>query len=83
MPVPDAQAIQVQWKQPLQRAERLRVRAHTCGCTFPTFELCAAAGLAFVRVFRSEDDEDVWESAWLPMRAACKLWNQILNGQAR
>ncbi len=74
------QAEPVEWEPSLPRTNRVRVRAHTCVCESPIYELCAAGGLGFVR--RSTGEPPV-ESARLPFRAAEDLWWRILSGQAR
>lgn len=58
----------------------IRVRDHTCSCRFPTYELCTAAGLSFVR--RTINDNTIMESPWLPSRDTQELWQRILRGQA-
>lgn len=78
-PEPDAEI--VDWSPPTRRAQRVRVRAHTCCCRQPAFELCAAAGLWFVR--RMTANGVAVESPWTSPRAAMELWEQILRGQAR
>lgn len=75
--------VQVEWFLSQQRADRLRVREHTCACTYPMFELCTAAGLWFVRRLMDEDAQVGEETAWMSGRAARDLWRQILTGQAR
>ncbi|MEO3792975.1 hypothetical protein ABGB14_22400 [Nonomuraea sp. B10E15] len=80
---PNANAVRVDWVVPQSRAVLLRVREHTCGCTYPMFELCAGAGLSFVRLIPSEDPDEVRESPWVRARLARELWVQILTGQAR
>jgi len=83
VPPPRADAIQVEWTKSLPRAPRLRVRGHTCACTFPAFELCTAAGLWFVRRLPAKGTGDIMESAWTSARAAEELWLQIVTGRAR
>ncbi|GGP18422.1 hypothetical protein GCM10012278_90540 [Nonomuraea glycinis] len=70
----------VEWSPPAPRTDRIRVRDHTCSCRFPTYELCTAAGLSFVR--RTTSDKTITESPWLPSREAQQLWQKILHGQA-
>lgn len=79
---PCAQVEPVDWEPSRPRADRVRVREHTCSCRRPVFELCAAGGLWFVRRL-SDDTSAVMESAWLSVRAAEELWSRILRGQAR
>ncbi|QFY13170.1 hypothetical protein GBF35_47300 [Nonomuraea phyllanthi] len=71
------------WALSQSRATRLRIREHTCACTYPLFELCTAAGLWFVRRLTGEDPKAIEESAWMPAPAARDLWMHILTGQAR
>ena len=73
----------VEWEPSLPRTDRVRVRAHTCVCDSPIYELCAAGGLGFVRRSTGETVTSTDESAWLPVRAAEDLWWRILSGQAR
>jgi hypothetical protein len=77
-----AQAVRVEWTPSLPRADRLRVREHTCVCKYPMFELCTAAGLWFIRRIATEDTEGIVESVWMCARAAQDLWLQIMTGQA-
>ncbi|MGW6496840.1 hypothetical protein [Nonomuraea angiospora] len=82
VPALHAEAVRVDWAQSLRRTDLLRVREHTCMCTYPRFELCTAAGLWFVRKFTAEHPAKVRESTWMQARAARELWSQILAGQA-
>ncbi|MFI7125713.1 hypothetical protein ACIBQ1_08465 [Nonomuraea sp. NPDC050153] len=77
-----AQAVRVDWTRSLPRADRLRIREHTCACTYPMFELCTAAGLWFIRRLTDEAPGVIMESAWVSARAARDLWLQIVTGQA-
>lgn len=83
VPPPRADAIQVEWTKSLPRAPRLRVRGHTCACSYPAFELCTAAGLWFVRRLPAQGTGDIMESVWTSARAAEELWLQIVTGRAR
>lgn len=72
------------WSASVPRAERVRVRAHTCECLATGYELCAAGGLFFVRrIERGRVTPRVMESVWMAMREAEALWLQILKGLAR
>ncbi|WP_157382790.1 hypothetical protein [Nonomuraea coxensis] len=62
---------------------QVRVRAHTCSCTSPYFELCTAGGRWFVRRFTGGNPTVTTESPWLSARTAQDLWTQILAGQAQ
>ncbi|GAA3152422.1 hypothetical protein GCM10010486_17740 [Nonomuraea roseoviolacea subsp. carminata] len=73
----------VEWERSVPRAERLRVREHTCWCQRPHFELCTAGGLWFVRRMLAGSPVDVVETSWMRECAAKDLWHRILSGQAR
>ncbi|MGP3921555.1 hypothetical protein [Nonomuraea sp. 10N515B] len=79
---PQADAVRVKWSPSFPRADRLRVREHTCICTFPMFELCTAAGLWFVRRIPDESSTGIVESPWMSAPAARDLWLQVVTGQA-
>ncbi|MGP3931285.1 hypothetical protein [Nonomuraea sp. KM88] len=83
MAPPQVGSVRVEWTPSLKRADRLRIRDHTCGCTYPMFEFCTAGGLWFVRHHPIRNPATVLESAWMPARAAQVLWLQILSGQAQ
>ncbi|MCA2180910.1 hypothetical protein LDL08_32495 [Nonomuraea glycinis] len=78
-----ARAELVEWEPSLPRTNRVRVRRHTCVCESPIYELCAAAGLGFVRRIIGDTPTSADESAWLSFRAAEDLWWRILRGKAR
>lgn len=74
----------VTWYESTARAERVRVREHTCGCRNVVYELCAAAGVVFVRrLDRRDSPLTVRESHWLRTSEAERLWAAILDGRAR
>ena len=73
----------VRWERSLPRADRVRVRAFTCACRSPVFELCTAGGLWFVRRFTDENPTAPMESEWMSAKAGNDLWLRILSGQAR
>ncbi|MCA2180914.1 hypothetical protein LDL08_32515 [Nonomuraea glycinis] len=83
MAAAQAQTELVEWEPSLPRTDRVRVRAHTCVCQSPIYELCAAGGLGFVRRSTSGSLTGSDESAWLSVAAAEDLWWRILSGQAR
>ncbi|MEU7894178.1 hypothetical protein AB0B45_15105 [Nonomuraea sp. NPDC049152] len=73
----------VAWYESTLRCERVRVRAHTCGCRNTVYELCAAAGVLFVRRLKREDGSvNVRETSWLRAAEALRLWAAILDGRA-
>ena len=78
-----AEVESVRWERSLPRADRVRVRAFTCACQSPVFELCTAGGLWFVRCLSDENPAAPLESEWMPAKAGNSLWLRILNGQAR
>lgn len=80
-PLPEARAID--WGPSQSRVNRVRVRAHTCCCTSPYFELCTAGGLWFIRRYTKGDPTVPGESPWLLAAAAQELWTQLLTGQVR
>jgi hypothetical protein len=80
---PRSGAKSIEWEPSTSRVHRIRVRAHTCSCTFPYFELCTAGGLWFVRRFTAKSPAVAVESPWVSAHAAQNLWTQILTGQAR
>lgn len=73
----------INWRDSLPRAERVRVRRHTCDCQPIVYELCQAGGLLFVRRLYRSDAVLVQESEWTRAPQAEQLWTQILMGQAR
>ncbi|MFI7453858.1 hypothetical protein ACIBQX_40650 [Nonomuraea sp. NPDC049714] len=83
MAAAQAQTELVEWEPSLPRTDRVRVRAHTCVCASPIYELCAAGGLGFVRRSTGESPTITDESTWLSVRAAEDLWWRILGGHAR
>ena len=70
------------WRSSRPRADRVRIREHTCACVYPVYELCTAAGLSFVRRTDDEKGEHVVESHWTSANAARVLWMKIVTGQA-
>jgi hypothetical protein len=58
------QAEPLEWELPIPRVHRVRVRAHTCVCQSPIFELCTAGGLWFVRRITAESPAVIEESVW-------------------
>jgi hypothetical protein len=74
----------INWSSSTDRATSIRVKSHTCGCTSTSYELCEAAGLAFIRrTVRSSAGPHVSESPWLRRAEADKLWTALLEGWAR
>lgn len=80
---PQAGYERVNWRESLPRANRIRVRHHTCDCKPVVYELCQAGGLSFVRRLYRSDAVLVQESAWVRPSEAERLWLRILMGQAR
>ncbi|MEO3791301.1 hypothetical protein ABGB14_13945 [Nonomuraea sp. B10E15] len=74
--------VKLTWYAPVSRTPRIRVMSHTCECRVTTYELCAAAGLGFVR--RSDrQKKTVHETVWTSTANARRTFDQILNGEAR
>jgi hypothetical protein len=50
----------------------------------PSYELCSAGGLVHIRrTVRSDEGIRVSESPWLRAAAAHRLWESMLDGDAR
>ncbi|GAA2204923.1 hypothetical protein GCM10009850_006140 [Nonomuraea monospora] len=74
--------VKLTWYALTRRAPRVRVVSHTCECRETTYELCAAAGLGFVR--RTDRTVGtVRETAWTSPAAAGCLFEQIMQGEVR
>ncbi|MEU4573610.1 hypothetical protein [Nonomuraea sp. NPDC023979] len=73
----------VRWYPCASRTTNVRVRDYTCGCLPVVFELCNAAGLAFIRRHqRSTSGTVVTESGWETWSRTEALWSHILRGEA-
>jgi hypothetical protein len=68
------------WASPTARSGRVRVRHHTCNRCAPCYELCVAAGLAFIR--RSADGV-IHETTWMTATETERIWASLLRGAAR
>jgi hypothetical protein len=76
--------VPIAWSEPVPRGNAIRVRAHTCECMTPSYELCSAGGLVHIRrTVRSAEGVRVSESPWLRAAAAHRLWESMLDGDAR
>ncbi|MEV0622529.1 hypothetical protein AB0I81_55075 [Nonomuraea sp. NPDC050404] len=74
----------IDWSKSVRRSAFIRVRAHTCDHEPTTYELCAAGGLGHIRrTERTAGGSRVSESPWLRDAEAKKLWNDLLEGDAR
>ncbi|MEU4225551.1 hypothetical protein AB0F17_14750 [Nonomuraea sp. NPDC026600] len=72
------------WYPPANRTHRVRVTQHSCECRSTLFELCHAAGQAFIRrTIRGNGNPVVHETDWLLTATADCLFQRILLGQAR
>ncbi|GIH75127.1 hypothetical protein [Planobispora longispora] len=71
------------WRECAPRADRVRVRNHTCECQNVVYELCQAGGLSFVRRIYRSDGVIEHQTTWLRAPEAERLWTRILLGQAR
>jgi hypothetical protein len=73
----------IDWGDPLPRFVRVRVLRHTCECRARVYELCAAAGRAWIRrTHRSPTVTVVKESHPTSYREAGELWEKLLSGKA-
>ncbi len=67
------------WREPYVTG-RIRVIEWTCECAAEVYELCEAAGLAFIR---KTTGGAVWESdAWL-VREIRRTWRALLGGYVK
>jgi hypothetical protein len=81
-PRPDA--VLVRWGRSQKRANKVRVRAHTCACLPVVFEQCVAGGLGFVRRYdRVGSETVVVDSPWVNVPELQLLWQQLLVGEAK
>ncbi|GGL27129.1 hypothetical protein [Planomonospora parontospora] len=71
------------WNPAAPRADRIRIREHTCSHHAVSYEFCLGGGLAFIRRTYRSDGVAVHESEWLRIRDAERLWLRLLLGQAR
>lgn len=76
----------IAWVPQRGRAERVRIKEHTCECRATFYELCYAGGLSFIR--RTHRDQvsrvlAVHESSWVLTRETADLWLRVLLGSAR
>jgi hypothetical protein len=68
------------WRPPHSAEVRVRVIAWTCDCRTPFFELCHAAGVAYIR--RTQLNE-VHETYRWSFKEAEAVWRALLGGDAR
>ncbi|GAA2910033.1 hypothetical protein GCM10010517_76490 [Streptosporangium fragile] len=75
----------VDWRPQRPRADRLRVKEHTCDCEDVFYELCQAGGLLFVRrtEMKRNGEMVVHESPWAVAKQTQELWLRLLMGAAR
>ncbi|WP_203863204.1 hypothetical protein [Planobispora rosea] len=74
----------IEWRAERPRADRVRVREHTCDCKATFYELCQAGGLMFIRrTHRVMGKATVSESPWVLAKEAQELWLGLLMGSAR
>lgn len=72
------------WHKSIPRADRVRVREHTCECRTVFYELCATAGVMFIRRYhRKSGVTTMQETAWLRAAKGEQLWAAILSGSVR
>ncbi|GAA3138972.1 hypothetical protein GCM10010486_01130 [Nonomuraea roseoviolacea subsp. carminata] len=76
--------VRIQWHDATNRASRVRVRAHTCLCTSPSYELCQSGGLLFIRrTTRGPGRRAIHESPWQVRAEGMRLWELLVEGLAR
>jgi hypothetical protein len=80
---PQAGYEHISWQECVPRADRVRVRSHTCNCKPIVYELCHAGGLLFVRRLYRSDGVIEHQSEWLRTPEGEELWSRILLGHAR
>lgn len=74
----------IDWRPEVPRADRVRVKGHTCDCRATFYELCHASGLMFVRrTHRLRGVVTVHESPWELSGRVEALWLRLLIGSAR
>ncbi|WP_440071138.1 hypothetical protein [Streptosporangium sp. OZ121] len=73
----------IDWRPERPRADRLRIKEHTCDCLPTFYELCQAGGLMFVRrTERARKGVVVHESPWVVAKRTQELWLRLLMGAA-
>ncbi|MEU3169068.1 hypothetical protein [Streptosporangium sp. NPDC006930] len=80
---PQADYERLMWRDCAPRADKIRIREHTCTCQRIVYELCQAGGLLFVRRMYRTDAVLMHESEWLRAVDGERLWLRILLGQVR
>ncbi|MFD8528609.1 hypothetical protein ACFV0L_14460 [Streptosporangium canum] len=80
---PQADYEWLMWRDCAPRADRVRIREHTCECRTVVYELCQAGGLLFIRRTYRSDAVLMHESEWLRTADGERLWLRVLLGQAR
>lgn len=74
----------IDWRPTVPRADRVKVKEHTCDCRATFYELCRAGGLMFVRrTHRLGGAVTVHESPWELSKQVEALWMRLLIGSAR
>ncbi|MEU6712873.1 hypothetical protein ABZ897_15445 [Nonomuraea sp. NPDC046802] len=69
------------WYEPSNRVQRVRVVLHTCQCRHTVYELCSAAGQGSIR--RTDHEKGtVHETAWALTATARSTFHRILQGEA-
>lgn len=83
VPSPVAGAVKIDWEVARPRADRVRIKQHTCDCRPVFYELCQAGGLMFIRRTTVRGKiRLVDESPWVVTRQALEMWRMLLAGQA-
>nr|AYP71363.1 hypothetical protein [Nonomuraea sp.] len=82
-PPPVRGAWKIDWDVAVPRADRVRVKDHTCCCRRVYYELCQGGGLRFIRRYTRERKRViVHESTWLPAAKTNEMWTRLLGGEA-
>ncbi|MBG0819597.1 hypothetical protein HS048_02335 [Planomonospora sp. ID91781] len=80
---PQAGYESVAWWPAAPRADRIRIREHTCDCRTLSYELCQGGGLMFIRRTYRSGGVLIEESDWMPTAQAEQLWKRLLLGEVR
>lgn len=68
------------WRPPYHAEDRVRVMAWTCDCRPSFYELCHAAGVAYIRRTALREVHETYRWSF---REAESVWKALLDGQAR
>jgi hypothetical protein len=74
--------MEIVWLDRLRAEDRVRVITWTCDCQAVYYELCHAAGRAYIRRTLRKDGTVHETYRWL-FREAAQVWDALLLGHAR